>query len=326
MARCAWRTPAYPAIASEAVIDHLGTFASSPRVTRRAVLVGGASALILAACAPKSSSEGSDDDKSTEQATVALAPLFGQNGYITAEVPQRVAFHAIFMDGSKDTTPPDPLEITITVDGHDPIVQQVQAHGRDLAPAPTYYPVHFTPPAGGRYTATATLDGQEVSTVFDVGDKGSSDIPGPGDALPAMVTPTTEDGQGVDPICTQTPECHLHAVSLDDALGEGRPVAYLVATPKFCQTGSCGPVLDVLEQVTGDYTDKVTFIHQEVYQSAKEAAEDGANAELTAPLRQMNMISEPVLYITGSDGVLAYRLDTVYDEAELRAALDDVTA
>ncbi len=296
-------------------------------LTRRAVLVGGASALVLAACSSNSTSpDASDDGPGAEQATVAIAPLFGQNGYITAGVPQRVAFHAIYMDGANDTTPPDPLEITIAVDGEDPIVERVSPHGADLAPAPTYYPVYFTPPVGGRYTATATLDGQEVSTVFDVGEQGSSDIPGPGDVLPAMATPTVGDHRDVDPICTQTPECHLHEVSLDTALDEQRPVAYLVATPKFCQTGSCGPVLEVLEEVAPDYTDRVTFIHQEVYQSADEAAEAGANAQLTEPLQQMNMISEPVLYITAADGVLAYRLDTVYDATEVRAALDDVLA
>lgn len=307
--------------------EHVENSLSRVSLTRRAVLVGGASAFVLAACGSSGSSgDGDSPDPGAEQATVALAPLFGQNGYITAEVPQRVAFHAMFMDGATDDTAPDELEITLSVDGHDPIVETVKAHGRSLAPAPTYYPVYFTPPAGGRYTASATLDGQEVSTVFDVGDKGSSDIPGPGDALPAMVTPTTEDHRDVDPICTQTPECQLHAVSLDAALGDDLPVAYLVATPKFCQTGSCGPVLDVLEEVAADYDGKVTFIHQEVYQSADEAAEDGANAEVTDPLKEMNMISEPVLYITASDGVLAYRFDTVYDGTELRAALDDVTA
>ncbi|MGE0307777.1 MAG: hypothetical protein AB7Q27_18680, partial [Acidimicrobiia bacterium] len=39
---------------------------------------------------------------------------------------------------------------------------------------------------------------------------------------------------------------------------------YLVGTPAFCQTGICGPVLDVMIDIAADYPD-LQFIHAEVY-------------------------------------------------------------
>src|SRR3546814_12918171 len=73
----------------------------------------------------------------------------------------------------------------------------------------------------------------------------------PGDAIPAVATPTPTDARGVNPICTAEPACPLHDVSLADALGEGRPIALLVATPAFCQIAICRPVLALLLEAPG---------------------------------------------------------------------------
>ncbi|HET8929650.1 MAG TPA: hypothetical protein VFN21_03230 [Acidimicrobiales bacterium] len=290
-------------------------------LTRRAVLVGGASALLLAACSSKSSGEASD---TTTAATASLLALFPLNDYITAEVPQRIAFAVTDPGGGLTAKGPSSLDFTITEPGGKRTDQNVR--GRSSGLPYTYYPIHFTPAKGGNFTVAANVDGSEVTATFTVGAKGSSAVPGPTDKLPSMQSPTTEDHLGVDPICTQDPECPLHATSLDVALGEAKPVVYLVATPKFCQTGVCGPVLEVLEKTATDYADKITFIHQEVYESATEAAEKGATATLASQVQELHIQSEPVLFITDSDGVIRHRLDSVYDHTELSEALDDVLA
>jgi hypothetical protein len=290
-------------------------------LTRRAVLVGGASALVLAACSSKSSGDASD---TTPPMTASLLALFPLNDYITAEVPQRIAFAIADPGGGLAPKGPASLVFTITDPAGARRTQEVT--GRSTGLPYTYYPIHFTPSKGGNFTVKAVVDGSEVSSTFTVGAKGSSDVPGPTDKLPSMKSPTTGDHLGVDPICTQDPECPLHAVSLDAALGQGKPVVYLVATPKFCQTGICGPVLEVLEATAGAYDGRITFIHQEVYESATEAAEKGATATLAPQVQELHIQSEPVLFITDSAGVIRHRLDTAYDRSELSEALDDVLA
>lgn len=291
-------------------------------MTRRAVLLGGASALALAACSSKSSTGTASG--TTSKPTGSLLAFFPLNGYITAQVPQRVAFGVANAGGGLAKTGPNPLAFSITGPGGSRAVQKVAMHGHDLPNA--YYPIYFTPEKAGNYTVSTVFDGSKISASFAVGAKGSSDVPGPTDKMPAMVTPTVDDHLGVNPICTQDPACPLHTITLKDALATAKPVAFLVGTPKFCQTGICGPVLQVLETTAPDYAGKVTFIHQEVYQSATQAAEDGPSATLTKAVQELNMQSEPVLWIIGGNGIIRYRLDAAYDEKELRAALDDVLA
>ncbi len=292
-------------------------------LTRRAVLAGGAAAVVLAACGSKGDGDTSSRDTSPA-ATASLLALFPLNDYITAGVPQRIAFGIADPGGGLTAKGPSTLRFTITDPSGATSTQQVPGHSKGLPY--TYYPIHFTPSKGGNFTAATKIDGSEVSSTFTVGAKGSSDVPGPTDALPPMKSPTTQDHLGIDPICTQDPQCPLHTTSLDAALAGKKPVAYLVATPKFCQTGICGPVLEVLEKTAPAYDGKITFIHQEVYRSAKEAAEKGTAAPLAPQVEQLHIQSEPVLFITDSSGVIRHRIDTAYSQTELRAALDDVLA
>ena len=52
--------------------------------------------------------------------------------------------------------------------------------------------------------------------------------------------------------------------SLTAAIAAARPIAFLVGTPEFCQTGVCGPVLDLLVEQAPDHPE-IQFVHAEVY-------------------------------------------------------------
>ena len=70
-------------------------------------------------------------------------------------------------------------------------------------------------------------------------------------------------------MCTRTPACPLHGVSLDRALRSGKPTVLAFASAALCGDGMCAPLVDELmiaaERVGGDRTN---FIHLEVYPSA----------------------------------------------------------
>ncbi len=290
------------------------------QVTRRAVLLGGAGAALLAACGSSPSGQAT----ATTSSSASLLAFFPVNDYLTAGAPQRAAFGVADAGGGLSASTPASLKLTLTGPGGFVQHANVAAHHKDLPWS--YYPVTFTPPKSGSYTASTVVDGAEATATFTVAAKGASEVPGPTEAMPKLSTPTTSDTMGVDPICTADPECALHTVSLDDALAAAKPVAYLVATPKFCQTGICGPVLDVLLSVREQYAGRVTFIHQEVYQSATDAAEKGAAATLTKAVSDLGLTSEPVLFLVGKDGVVASRLDGAYDADELTSRLDALVA
>ena len=89
----------------------------------------------------------------------------------------------------------------------------------------------------------------------------------------------------------------------------------VVATPAFCQISICGPVLDVLLDVTADHPD-VRFLHAEVY------VDPLTDLDLKAPVvDELGLTFEPCLVLVGRDGTVADRLDTIYDTDELSEAL-----
>ncbi len=140
-------------------------------------------------------------------------------------------------------------------------------------------------------------------------------VPQTGQAFPVVETPTVEDPGPLEELCTREPDCSMHDVSLATALEAGQPVVLVVATPRFCQTAVCGPVVDVAEDVRAQYPD-VTWIHAEVFTDA---------GNTPAPIvTDLGLPSEPWTFLIGSDGVLVDRFDGPLVPALLREAVEQL--
>ncbi|MFM8854643.1 MAG: hypothetical protein ACKOGL_15895, partial [Acidimicrobiaceae bacterium] len=121
--------------------------------------------------------------------------------------------------------------------------------------------------------------------------------------------------QGVNPICTQSPEpCAFHKLTLTEALQLKKPVAYLIGTPAHCSTGTCAPALEQLTKVSEIVGDRATIVHAEVY--ADEAATVVAPA-----VKAFAMTFEPALFIVDANLKIIDRLDAVFDAEEISEAL-----
>jgi hypothetical protein len=136
-----------------------------------------------------------------------------------------------------------------------------------------------------------------------------SQVPAPGDAAVATRTPTGDDLMGFEELCTREPDCPLHDVSLDDLLGQGRPLLVLFATPAYCQTAVCGPAVDTFVEVRDDrdWSD-LAFLHVEIFTDA--------GVTVSEPVRDWDLPSEPWLFAIAPDGTIAERLDgpMIHDE------------
>ena len=62
---------------------------------------------------------------------------------------------------------------------------------RDVGTPTPYYSLHFTPPGAGVYTSVMTQGDLTTEHMFRVGEPGSTDVPQPGDILPAIATATS---------------------------------------------------------------------------------------------------------------------------------------
>jgi hypothetical protein len=284
-------------------------------LSRRAFLAGSASAALLAACG----GGGDDDDASsttttaTESAGASLVKFFGDD-FLVPGIEQRATFGVADAEGVVSGEVPSTLDFAIRLEGAavgEPIT--VASH-REGLPRP-YFPLVFTVPEIGFYTASTEIEGQPVEASFGVVD--AVPIPQVGDPMPAFDTPTVSDPRGVNPICTDETQCPLHDVTLTQALAEGRPVALLISTPRFCQVAICGPVLDVLLAQRGAFPD-VRMLHAEVYT-------DETTQTLAPVIDAFGLTYEPVLFVASSDGLVAARLDNIYDTTELVATLQAVS-
>jgi hypothetical protein len=297
------------------------------RLSRRAFVLGGAG-VALAACGgsgsprqsagtPSTAAGGSTTGGSSGAATTtSTLPAdqyqlvqFFKSGTPPADTPFRLPFGLGTKDGVLLAGGPAELSARVlTVDGKE-VQAAVAVRRHDAQIERPYWPLPITLPLG-TYQAVFTLGGKQVGSpaFFDVG--GYPKLPRPGAALPVHTTPTTASTEGVDPICTRQPACPLHDVSLDTVLGK-RPVALLVATPAYCQTAVCGPMLDVL---LANRIEGITYLHAEVWK------DDTFKA--TAPLLGAYGIDfEPTLFVVRADGTVADRLDVIYDADELKVSL-----
>jgi hypothetical protein len=299
--------------------------ASPPSSTSRRTFLVTAGAIgagfVLAACGGDDSgasslpsvdsSSGSSDPNRPDRVLVR----FSVDGILAVGRPQRTAVGLADADGLLLTDTPTQLTFqVVTTDGKivgSPLT--VARHAEGL-PRP-YYPVVTEIPEAGTYGLVTTVDGIDVHTAFSILEPDKVPIPQPGDQMIPVATPTTSDAHGVNPICTREPECDLHQVTLTDALGEGKPVAFLIATPAYCQTAACGPVLDVLLGQESEFGDRLQMVHAEVFT-------DSSLASTTQAVQDYRLSFEPVLYLSDADGVIQARLDSIFDETELRSALN----
>jgi len=286
-------------------------------VSRRWFLAGSAALVAAAACGNDDEARPAvsvPDDTDDTQARDQLNLLVGTFNTLAGRPEERVAL--LIVDGNREPlTTSDPVTVAFGVAPRSrELGPALPAERHDDGLAMPYYLVKTQFPAPGAYALQATVGSREAVAAVEVIDPTADPSPKAGEPMIATPTPTPGDPHGVDPICTREPACPLHAVSLDAALAEAKPVVALFATPAFCQTATCGPVLDVLLAEQAAFADRVTFVHVEIFKDR--------NAQETAPAVQAyKMQNEPWLFLAGADGVVRERISGPYDRAEVRAAL-----
>ncbi|HSP28094.1 MAG TPA: hypothetical protein VLN74_06050 [Ilumatobacteraceae bacterium] len=306
---------------------------SALQVSRRVLLVGAAASVVLVACGSSDddASGSSDDDSSGSSdtsgatdgpdsglafGTYVLAQRFPQD--VQEPGLQRLPISLASADGRLVSDGPDTLSAEVLdIDGA-PLDITVSAVRRDLESGP-YYSFRVPIETPGFYYLLVE-GGPEGGAAFQVMEPGSVAVPGPGTPMPAFDTPTLDDGRGVDPVCTRQPEpCPFHDVTLTEALGAGKPVAYLIGTPAFCQTGTCAPALESMIAVQDRFGETFTWVHAEVY--TDNTATTPADAVGAA-----NLTFEPSLFLIGVAGTVLERVDAVWDETELVEVLERASA
>lgn len=264
---------------------------------------------LLSAC-------GSDSGGTGDNGDLAVVQRFSNSGLVPGEIrlPVSLADQKGILDDAGTGKYPTLNGRVVDLMSGKTVIESVSAvkHGKGLALP--YWPFTVTIEEPGTYSLV--VDGaSKDGAAFQVVDPQFVKMPTLGNALPPFDTPTTDEPNGVDPVCTlPSGTCPFHTVTLTDALRSGKPVVYLIGTPAHCQTGTCAPALQALVDVAGSLTDRAVVIHAEVYADK--------NATKLAPAVQAYKLEfEPILFVTDADGVLRKRLDGVFDTDEVRDTL-----
>ena len=142
--------------------------------------------------------------------------------------------------------------------------------------------------------------------------------PGPGDPAPPSDTPTLASvGGDASRITTRTPpDGILLEHSVAESLRAGVPFVVTFSTPKYCTSRTCGPTVDVVEEVARRFEEReVRFIHVEVYEGNDPAK--GFNTWMG----EWNLETEPWTFVVGADGKIVERYEGPVSVAELEEAL-----
>ena len=137
-----------------------------------------------------------------------------------------------------------------------------------------------------------------LETPFTVLEKSASPMVGD-DALPSE-SATKDDPRGVDPLCTLNPVCKQHDMTIADAVSSGKPSVITFVTPALCESRTCGPTLDIVENTRKKVGEDVNFVHIEIYKDLQAKQQSETVAEWKLP-------GEPWVVFVGGDGKVKAR-------------------
>jgi hypothetical protein len=193
------------------------------------------------------------------------------------------------------------------------------------------YVTHATFPSAGNWMATITTSSpdspkQQIPFSFDVRQKAS--VVQKGQPAPSVDTPTLADvGGDVTKISTDTnPNPAFYQTSVADALAAKKPFVLVFATPKFCQSKTCGPTLDKVKEVAAKHPD-ITFINVEPYLledvdgQLQPKLDASGNLQAAAATVAYGLLTEPFVFVVGGDGKVKASFELIFTPEEIDQAL-----
>ena len=145
----------------------------------------------------------------------------------------------------------------------------------------------------------------------------SESPPAVGEPAPLVHTPTVSDVASVKELDTRVPPDRMHDDDFADVLGH-KPVIIVFATPLYCQSWACGPVLDATEEASERFGEEISFIHMEIYRGNDPTA--GVRPQVSA----FRLHSETCLFAIDADGIVRTRLQGAWSVADVEAAAEDL--
>lgn len=298
---------------------------------RAAAALTALSCLLLVGCG------GSDDSAATGPGDGAtLEELWRMPGDDVAVVPGtanhepgdvRVSFLVVDGKGAVVALPTAHVWVSRALDSApfletEAKLERIGIPGGDEADATHIYVASLPLSRPGKYWLLAEPEGgaTKVQALGNVVVAKEDDPPDVGDPAIASDTPTlASTGSDVSALTTRRPpDTSLLRHSIADSLEAEVPFIVTFATPKFCSSRVCGPVVDVVEEVSRRFeSENVRFIHVEVFEGNDPAK--GFNRWM----QEWKLPTEPWTFVVGADGKIKARYEGTVSVLELEQAVQE---
>jgi hypothetical protein len=142
-----------------------------------------------------------------------------------------------------------------------------------------------------------------------------------GEMAPLVETPTVMTAPLRDLTTDNDPYEAFYETSLDAALSNGTKTVVIFATPAFCTSAACGPMLEQTKTMADEYPE-VDFLHVEVYDGFNEPGFEPDVDHLVPAVVAFGLPTEPWVFVMDEQGVVMGRFDGVLGEGEIETLLD----
>jgi hypothetical protein len=290
-----------------------------------------ATALFLAACG--GSSDEATSDESVPGGGSTLEELWRAPGDDVAVIPGtssyepgrvRVAFVVLDAEGVPVTLPTAQVWLARGLEEKPFLestaeLERIGVPGGAEVDATHIYIAQLPIAKAGKYWLLAEPEGgsEAVQALGNVVVAESIAAPAVGEQAPASETPTLASvGGNASKVTTRVPpDLTLVKYSVADTLRYGLPFVVTFSTPEFCASRVCGPVVDVVEEVSKRFEETdVRFIHVEVFEGNDPAK--GYNQWM----QEWGLLTEPWTFVVGADGKIAHRFEGLVSVHELEDA------
>ena len=254
-----------------------------------------------------------------------VAVIAGTENHEPGDV--RVSFLVVDAEGQAVTLPTARVWVANSLDAEPFLessakLERIGVPGGDVADASHIYVAHLQLPRPGKYWLLAEPEGgsKHVQALGNVVVVKEDSVPDVGDPAVASETPTiASTGGDFAKLTTRTPpDESLLKYSIADSIRAKKPFVVTFATPKFCASRTCGPAVDVVEEVAHRFEDTdVRFIHVEVYEG-----NDPAN-DLNRWMQEWGLTTEPWTFLVDRSGRIVERYEGVVSVNELEQAVHD---
>lgn len=196
--------------------------------------------------------------------------------------------------------------------------EPIGVEGSDPADADQVFVAHLALKKPGTYWVLAEpVGGRKIQAVGTVVVKQSTEAPDIGEAAPRSRTPTLANAPIEMLTTARVPDRELYRSSIADAAADGAPFVLVFATPQYCTSRLCGPVVDVVSTVRRAHPNTdIRFVHVEIYRG-----NDPTKGE-NRWVREWKLPSEPWVFVVGSDGLVKDRFEGAVSVRELDGAVE----